>query len=197
MNKISINREINNLLRFLNNNKDSISKIELMKLYRRYLYLSSRVSTNNPLYKNDKDNYKEGNCYCYALGFITPSIFNDIFARFDEKMIRHNIGFISDTFIDINSSSDLMFGFENDLSYLGIKYYNSNIESDNNHNGYKVSLYRGFDDFHFVRQNIDGSWSHKIGYEPIVIKCTDPRNVLDYELLNTYEIVKPVVRRFI
>ncbi len=197
MNRYEIKKEIEYILSYLSHNSFWMNKKDVMNLYRRYLYLESRVSTNSPSFKDDKDMYKCGNCYCYALGFKTPNIFNDVFVKFDDKMIGHNIGFVSDTVIDISNSRDLMFGFENDMSYLGIKYYDSEILKPNIHNGYKVSLYRGFEDFHFTRQNKDGSWSHKIGYEPIVIKCSDPADVLDYEIIHTYEVVKPVVRRLI
>lgn len=197
MSKYEIEKEIKYILYYLQENSFWMDKKEVMDLYRKYLYLESRISTNNLSFKTDKDKYKCGNCYCYALGFTTPDIFNDVFVKFDDKMIGHNIGFVSDTVIDVSNSHDLMFGFENDMAYLGIKCYDSEIDKPNSHNGYKVSLYRGFDDFHFTRQNSDGSWSHKVGYEPIVIKCTDPFNVLDYEIVHTYEIVKPVVRRLI
>lgn len=55
-----------------------------------------------------------------------------------------------------------MFGFETDMGYLRIKCFDSEVDRPNLHNGYKVSLYRGSKDFHFTKQNSDGSWSHKV-----------------------------------
>lgn len=195
MNEFDIRREMDNIINFIKDNFSSISEDEVKELYKRYIYLESRVSTNSPSFKDDKDKYIYGNCYCYALGFTTPDVFSDVYGRFKKKMMTHNIGFISGNIIDVLSPDDLMFGFEIDMSYLGIKHFDSEVDKPNLHNGYKVSLYRGFKDFHFTRQNNDGSWSHKVGYEPIVIKCTDPLQVLDYEIIHTYEIVKPLVRR--
>lgn len=195
MNEFDVRKEMKSIINFIKDNLFSISEDEVIELYRRYLYLESRVSTNSPSFKDDKGNYRYGNCYCYALGFTTPDVFSDVYGRFKKKMMTHNIGFISGNTIDVSDPDDLMFGFEIDMGYLRIKCFDSEVDKPNMHNGYKVSLYRGFKDFHFTRQNIDGSWSHKVGYRPIITKC-NPFDVSDYDIIHTYEIVKPLVRRF-
>ena len=49
-------------------------------------------------------------------------------------------------------------------------------------------------DFHFIRQNIDKKWSHKLGYSETIDIVTPKYNVLEYTNVGTIEIVKPVIR---
>ena len=67
----------------------------------------------------------------------------------------------------------------------------------NEHGGYKISLYESSDDFHFIRQNEDGTWSHKLGYSDLVERIDNPSKYLfdEYECIKTLEIVKPVLRK--
>lgn len=58
-------REIRNILDYLRVNFESLTIEEIKKLYIRYLYLSTKVSTNNPKYKDFDMDYAGGNCYCY------------------------------------------------------------------------------------------------------------------------------------
>ena len=59
-------------------------------------------------------------------------------------------------------------------------------------------------DYHFVRQNSDGSWSSKLGYEECIVKSDNPLNYLNdniydvstnYEYVKTLELVKPSIKR--
>ena len=56
--------------------------------------------------------------------------------------------------------------------------------------------YLSFNDFHFLRQNSDGSWSHKVGYLNRLDKFDTLPNIVNgnYELIKVLEIVKPKVR---
>lgn len=194
---INICKEIRDILNYLRNNSENLTIEEIKKLYIRYLYLLTRVGISNPKYNDFDMDYDGGNCYCYALGFLTPEEFNIPYQRITSKPMSHNIGFISDNHTDISSKEDIVKNFLLDLDYLGIKHFETKVNAKNRYGGYKVSLYNTYDDFHFSRQNIDGSWSHKIGYTSPILKCSDPLDNLYYNYITTFEIVKPVIRRLI
>lgn len=190
-------KEIRNILDFLRVNSESLTLEEIKRLYIRYIYLSTKIGTNNPKYKDFDVDYSGGNCYCYALGFLTPEEFNIPYHRITSKHMTHNIGFISGNVTDIASKEEIVDNFLLDLDCLGIKHFETSVNDKNRHGGYKVSLYNCYDDFHFSRQNKDGSWSQKIGYTSTILKCSDPLDNLYYRYITTFEIVKPVVRKLI
>lgn len=194
---INVYKEIRSILDYLRVNSDKLTLEEIKKLYIRYLYLSTKVSTNNPKFKDFDMDYAGGNCYCYALGFLTPEEFNVPYHKLTSKHMSHNIGFISGNITDIDSKEEIVKNFLLDLDYLGIKHFETDVNSKNRHGGYKVSLYNCYDDFHFSRQNKDGSWSQKIGYTSSILKCSDPLDNLYYRYITTFEIVKPVIKRLI
>lgn len=187
-----IRTEIMELLSKLNNEPSSYDTISIYKLYRQYLKLSMKISTNKPKYNSDKTSYPYGNCYSYALGFHCPEEFAKIF---DEKCaiaFPFNIGLMNSFFTSYDKlSSDL----DSDLDSLDIKHYDIDYDEPCSHGGYKISLYETDDDFHFIRENSDGSWSHKIGFDGEVSKVKPSKYLLGYyEYIKTMEIVKPVVR---
>lgn len=188
-------KEIRNILDYLRVNSESLTIDEIKKLYIRYLYLSTKVSTNNPKYKDFDMDYAGGNCYCYALGFLTPEEFNIPYHRIISKHMSHNIGFISGNVTDIASKEEIVDNFLLDLDYLGIKHFETGVNDKNRHGGYKISFFKSPHDFHFIRQNIDGVWSHKLGYTPTIEKIEMPQErVLGrYNYVKTLEIVKPVI----
>lgn len=194
---INVCKEIRNILDYLKVNSESLTVEEIRKLYIRYLYLSTKISTNNPKFKDFDMDYAGGNCYCYALGFLTPEEFNVPYHKITSKHMSHNIGFISGNITDIDSKEEIVEIFLLDLDYLGIKHFETDVNGKNRHGGYKVSLYNCYDDFHFSRQNKDGSWSQKIGYTSTILKCSDPLDNLYYRYITTFEIVKPVIKRLI
>ncbi len=194
---INVCKEIRNILDYLKVNSESLTVEEIRKLYIRYLYLSTKISTNNPKFKDFDMDYAGGNCYCYALGFLTPEEFNVPYHKITSKHMSHNIGFISGNITDIDSKEEIVEIFLLDLDYLGIKHFETDVNGKNRHDGYKVSLYNCYDDFHFSRQNKDGSWSQKIGYTSTILKCSDPLDNLYYRYITTFEIVKPVIKRLI
>ena len=152
----------------------SLANQEIRRLYREYLKLYVKISRMIPEYDNGK--YKGNiNCYFYALDLTLPS-------------------------------SDLLDYVYTDLDTLKIKAYDSGINIPLHHNGYKIAIFMENNkrsDYHFVRQNIDGSWSSKIGYEECIVRSDNPIDYLndniygiktDYELVKTLELVKPSKR---
>ena len=91
---INICKEIRDILNYLRNNSENLTIEEIKKLYIRYLYLSTKIGTNNPKYKDFDIDYTGGNCYCYALGFLTPENFNIPYHRITSRNMSHNIGLL-------------------------------------------------------------------------------------------------------
>ena len=93
-----------------------------------------------------------------------------------------------------------------DLKYLKIKAYPSTINSPCIHGGYKIAIFLEYArnyDYHFVRQNLDGSWSAKLGTEDLVVQSDNPFAYLNdniykvptyYKHIKTLELVKPRVK---
>lgn len=169
-----------------------MNDIDLLKMYREFLKDYIRICKSNPSY--DKDSkwklYREGNCYCYSLMIPTPEVFISNYRCKSGYDFSHDIGFISGK----EYSDDIDVCYDNlrsDLDFLGINYYDSDIDSSNKHDGYKIAFYKSIDDFHFLRQNNDGTWSHKKGYDQIIERI-NPEDTLfdDFKLIKTLEIVK-------
>lgn len=169
-----------------------MSELDLLKMYREFLREYISISKENPSFEKDYrwNLYNEGNCYCYALMLPTPGAFIRAYYSKDKHEFPHDVGFLSGK----EYSDDIDVCYDNlrsDLDYLGIDYYDSDIDSSNKHNGYKIAFLKSINDFHFLRQNIDGTWSHKKGYDQIIERI-NPEDTLfdDFKLVKTLEIVK-------
>ena len=184
---------------------------EIRYLYREYLQLIVKLQKSNPSYNNGKCiPYK--NCYFYALDLPLPKIFKLAYEKVSSEKINTDLGMISypeDVYriYTPNTSEQTLDYLASDLDALNIKSYASTINLPPQHNGYKIAIFSsksGKDyDYHFIRQNQDGSWSSKIGYEDCVVKMNNPNDYLNdnifnfptnYEYLKTIEIVKPKLK---
>ena len=187
-----VTKEIHSILRKLNEEGNEYKGSDIYRLYRDYLKLSMKLSFNNPSFEMDKSKYPYGNCYSYALGLRCPKIFARMF---DEKCIiffPYNVGLMQTSF---TSHDKCELDLESDLDSLGIKHFDVDYDEPCEHGGYKISLYESDDDFHFIRENSDGSWSHKLGFSASVEKVKPSKYLFDeYEYVKTLEIVKPLVR---
>lgn len=168
---------------------------KIIELYIEYLKLSVRLGTNNPTFHENSNKYRYTNCYCYALGLTYPKLFHDMYYDIEIEDFIHNLGFISQKpfpWWDIDKELDNLYS---DLEVLNIKFYETNIYSENKHGGYKIALYKAPSDIHFLRQNADGTWSEKQGYTPRIVQMDEPRPIeKHYQLVKTLEIVKPVIK---
>lgn len=170
-----------------------MNDIDLLRIYREFLKDYIRICKSDPSY--DKDSkwilYREGNCY--SLIISTPEVFISNYRCKSGYDFSHDVGFVSGhNYSDYVSDCIDNLKYDLDyLDYLEIDYYDSDIDSSNKHNGYKIALYKSIDDFHFIRQNNDGSWSHKKGYDQIIERI-NPEDTLfdDFKLVKTLEIVK-------
>lgn len=204
MDKKEILAQIDNLHKILNSKylSKEITSEEIKKLYIEYLKLSMLLSTNKPNYKDDLHDYKRGNCYCYALGIKFPYDFYSKYNELSEIPFVHSVGFISEN-DDAFTKKEIMSSLYNDLNVLNIKYKNTNINAKNK-NGYKIAIYfdniyKFFNNFHVARENVDGSWSEKLGYTSEILKFSSPTDSyyvknLNYKLHKVLEITKPVIK---
>lgn len=175
----------------------SIGSAEVYELYREYLKLSVKLGTNRPVFEEDKEKYKNCNCYGYALGVGAPDMFAKTFEYKEIDDFCQNIGFMTDEVHYSNDLNDNLYWLQKDLEVLGIDSYESTMLGDIHHGGYKILFFKSPHDFHFVRQNIDGSFSHKLGFSSRIERVEMPQErVLGrYNYIKTLEIVKPVIKK--
>lgn len=174
---------------------DKISESEVLRIYREYLMLSMKISFNSPSFIEDRYNYKNGNCYCYAIGFNTPRIIGKKYFESCSRILRHNVGFISGLPC-YNDRKSAIRALESDLRCLNIEFYECELDSENKHGGYKIAIFNAPYDVHLIRQNVDGTWSHKMGYTDTIERVDMEKHEIfeSYKYIKTLEIVKPVVR---
>lgn len=177
------------------------TSLDVERLYLSFLKEEIKMGTNYPNYEKDREFYYLGNCYTYALGLRSISSFIEQYKYFKiDDLFPFNCGFMHEICKAFQSKEELLERFYQDCEALGILVYETGINTPISYGGYKIALFvscfhNKFNDFHFVRQNEDGSWSHKLGYfnEPQLIEFSEQLNG-HYEFLKTFEIVKPVIR---
>lgn len=167
---------------------------EIVDLYIEYLKLSVCLGTNKPDFEENINKYSGTNCYCYALGISFPKLFEDRYMDAEIDEFSHNLGFISQS-RDARNVDEELENLYRDLNVLNIKFYETDIYSENRFGGYKIALYSAPDDFHFIRQNSNGLWSEKQGYTSRIVQMEQPKcRNKRYKLIKTLEIVKPTIR---
>ena len=204
MNEKEVLLKIKELFKLFNKkNKDkTLTSDEIYNLYIEYLKLTTMISTNTPVYENDLHDYKRGNCYCYALGLKFPYRFYHSYNTLSMDPFVHNVGFISKA-NDAFKKEEIMENFYKDLKVLNISITSSSIK-EKSKNGYKVAIYfdnfyKFYQNFHIARENIDGSWSEKLGYTSEILKFNSPCDSIyvkenGYELYKVLELTKPIIK---
>ena len=188
---------------FSNNKGKNINR-DILNLYKNYLQLLIKYQESIPCLENDYK-LKNVSCYLYALGLNIPTIFKNVYESLLSWQFGADPGEISgyDAFINCWTETELINRLYADLDTLKIKAYPSTVNASNKHNGYKIACFLDKDgkDFHFVRQNPNGIWSQKIGFDKNIYLSDNPMAFLDeiphynYELIRTLEIVKPNERK--
>ncbi len=188
-------------------NRDYKSELKIKELYRTYLRLMVLIQRKIPKY--DAGLFNEGTtCYLYALDLDIPKSIAYLKDDFDQYKYRLNLGNISGNTYLYNKENkpkevDILNLLAKDLEHLEIKSYPSTINASCREGGYKIAIFledgRNYD-YHFVRQNEDGSWSSKLGAKDLVGQSDNPLAYLNddgktcYKYLRTLEIVKPRVK---
>ena len=141
---------------------------------------TSDVGAASPYSPSNSTDY---NCYAYALGEKTW------------KYVGGSPDAVKDFDVDNVAEMVLLDAKKDGRSMRTIDSYDSPIES----NEYRIALRTGKEDYHFMVQHNDGSWSHKPGFcstrlidgaNPSVISWDAPR--VDAALLYNFGIVKEI-----
>ncbi len=147
-----------------------------------YMIKSNLINSKYPPhYNSDFEFYNLShyfNCYAYAMqfrclyvqkywpGFLSSSIPN----KYNEKSI-----------VDSFLKDCIMLELDFDFDKMKKQLYND---------AYRVGIMWGKyeEDFHFIRENIDGTWSHMLGLGGSVERIFNPFEIDDYYLLKTVKI---------
>lgn len=145
------------------------------------------IGTYPPNFCVDYSPYR--NCYAHALNCmfedrdysvyspgIISSIFNDSDCFFSNDLDMY---FREDLFIKL---------IKRDCLALSINAFTCNYDSKPYENAYKIALTYSHvgNDFHFIRQNSDGCWSHKPGFG--CIRKLIPSKIISYHGESSLEI---------
>ena len=120
-----------------------------------------------PVFESDKDFYSKSelNCYAYALQLKTDVV--SLRKRCQSEYLYYMPGLLSKSNYNPNFiSSHIVDYFLSDLDTFGIKHEETHEDAEIEENAYKIAVYKSLVanfDFHFMRQNVDGSWSEKAG----------------------------------
>lgn len=178
-----------------------LNKKKVLNLY--LDYIKKYVSIYNEIPSFNQKWQSINNCYFYALNLDTPLLINLYAKILTSDMFSINVGNISGLdFCELEKQNEdsLLNCLYNDLRELNIQYYETNINSPLEHNGYKIIvLYDSINNlYHFIRQNKNGLWSAKFGLNPNIYASDNPlllynypTDQYNYKLLKTLEIVKP------
>lgn len=151
------------------------------------------------------------NCYAYALNLtknpITNKIFTDMidvqpgnicgrneknYAYIDKAINKHNKEGI-ERFIKL---------FREDCKFLNYEVRKSSLKETRKGKWWKVVCYFEKGDYHWYRQDSNGSWSHKLGHQKIknvdksdkVITNPETCNRGDYNLLIGYFLIRKKIK---
>ncbi|MBQ8844806.1 MAG: hypothetical protein IJ008_02190 [Clostridia bacterium] len=167
--------------------KTAIKKIRKHIKENDYPTISPCIKRNDPMLRC---NY---NCYGYVFG-LTGEQYQDI-----NQQGVWNLGFTDQTFGFVERFGNpnvVRYLLKNDFKKLKLKLYESNENEKLNQGEIKFALYSCEQDFHFVRQDADGTWSHKMGWNCVEekfetengkLKKYFPRGDKNYELMGIYK----------
>lgn len=153
-----------------------------------YPSLSPCIKKNDPMLRC---NY---NCYGYIFGF-TGEQYEDI----NNNIGIWNLGFTDQTFglaYRFGNPYVVKILLKNDFKKLKLKLHNSNENEKIKNGEIKFAIYGCEQDFHFVRQNADGTWSHKMGWNCVEeefktkngkLEKSFERGDHDYELMGIFK----------
>lgn len=151
------------------------------------------ISNNHILinpFKDGWDNISTTNCYAYALGL-------DINYE-DLSISGFEPGFTANTCLpSCFNGSDLIDNVVKDLDNLKIDFRHVNDYYKLNKGEWRIAIFGGirnsfnsFDDYHFMRQTIDGVWVHKNGYygKPMKVQKNNFESYFENDVLYNHLI---------
>lgn len=138
-----------------------------------------------PLKYDFRDVYRKGNCYSYAVG----SKYEECNIWGDEYI--YNLGCISNQ-TPATNIQEAEKNFLKDMEVLGVRVRKSSLKEKILEGEWKVVLF--YDDtfidsydFHFARQDIDGTWSHREYIDgPVRTLGKNPEGCTDLTFVSYY-----------
>ena len=99
-------------------------------------------------------------------------------------------GFSILNFENIKDKDELLERVRSDMDFLGVDIQDD-VRDEKVENGeWRIAIYLGDkNDFHFMRENADGTWSHKIGYHHIIETKEYPPQKLDTGVEQIYDLI--------
>ena len=159
---------------------ESLTYDELLDLYITYL---KNIKREVPNYKEDyeyyKNNYLYLNCYAYSLGLNIPKEFNEYFYKLINSYFIFYPGVFSKK--GVPKGNEIIDYTLEDIELLNIKGYRIAIMLERMYNGSNL-------DFHYARENIDHSWSSKIGRTSCIVKNNYIEVPSDYDIIKVLKI---------
>ena len=112
-------------------------------------------------YSSNEGGPNNFNCYAYALGLSSLNWYE---LEVTPGFMNGPTDIENDVYYDqITNESIIPYVIE-DLQVLGRKMEPDTFGNEIMKNSYKIAIYVGYEGFHFIRQNKDGSWSEKDGW---------------------------------
>lgn len=175
-------------------NIENIEVIEKLKILRQKMQtipLPPNFERDFELYstKNIDKEYRYGfNCYSYAMRFPTEySLCERYFHGY------YVPGFLTTKTFKILDPAVLIQLFNSDCDALGLAHSPAKVDDPLEPDSYKIEIFysRSEKDFHFLRQNDDGSWSSKRSWEAIpIIEKYPTRDITTYIPIDVQKISK-------
>ena len=160
---------------------------ELIKICKNAVEMASIPPQYNP----DEWKGKEFNCYAYALRICV-----DLRAYYNREIVPGFLSIGKNAFYQ-ESPETMLKLFKQDCETLNLKVSETSLNEPLNENEYKVAVYAcacgNYKDFHFIRQDSNGNWSHKRGWlKPI--ETYEEKDILKkfgiYEFVKMFKIAK-------
>ena len=138
---------------------------------------------HNIIVKDKKwNNINDTNCYAYALNLDLSC------KEINDDRCFYNVGYISSCYKRILEKEELINALINDMKKLGISIKEVDFNYILEENEWKIALFktdvyvddkgRKSTDFHFIRKNYDGYWSHKVGWKDRPEKLENRKDIL-------------------
>lgn len=164
--------------------------MEVVNTLRAYRALRENIinATYPPNFSSDYTFYSKSphfNCYAYAM-------------QFRELGFDYEPGFVTTVVPERYNIDSLVRAFYEDCKALLLSYNPCSIDEPNNKDEYKVGImiekyghHSSNRDFHFIRENVDGSWSEKAGYLGFVRTVENIKGHSKYDLVEVVKIKRP------
>lgn len=152
---------------------EKVRKIEDVVLLKRMLK-SKRFPPYSPRFADGLEEVAgQYNCYAHIWGLDRDEI-----EQFPENEVFDIPGFSGLEFEFPVNEEDLVQKVFQDMDLLDVDIRISSVDEPLKADEWKIAIYYSDHDFHFMRQDSDGTWSHKVGYTPFIFSEKMPTKYL-------------------